>query len=190
SLGVLLYELLTGRTPFDTSDLLKLGVEELRRTVCEQEPLSPSAKLKTLNNDELTKTARKRHIEPPRLLTQLRGDLDWIVLKCLEKDRTRRYATANALAMDIQCHLKEETVLARPPSQFYRLQKLVRRNRIVFLFAAAAIAALLLGTLISTLMYVKEREARTSEARLRREAEVREKASHVALLVTQRRFEE
>src|SRR5678815_5135251 len=79
SLGVLLYELLTGRTPFDTSDLLKLGVEELRRTVCEREPLSPSTKLKTLNNDELTKTARRRHIEPPRLLSQLRGDLDWIV---------------------------------------------------------------------------------------------------------------
>ena len=151
SLGVLLYELLTGRTPFDTTDLLKLGVEELRRTVCEREPLSPSAKLQTLNNEELTKTARRRHIEPPRLLSQLRGDLDWIVLKCLEKDRTRRYATANALAMDIERYLHEETVLARPPSQLYRLQKLVRRNRMVFLFGAAAVAALLLGTIISTL---------------------------------------
>src|SRR5678815_5836618 len=92
--------------------------------------------------------------------------------------------------MDIQRYLHEETVLARPPSQLYRLQKLVRRNRIVFLFAATAIAALLLGTLISTLMFVKEREARTSEARLRREAEVREKESRVAQLVTQRHFEE
>jgi tetratricopeptide (TPR) repeat protein len=190
SLGVLLYELLTGRTPFDTTDLLKSGVEELRRTVCEREPLSPSAKLQTLGNDELTKTARMRRIEPPRLLSQLHGDLDWIVLKCLEKDRTRRYETANGLAMDIQRYLNEEAVLARPPSQVYRLQKLVRRNRMVFLFAAAASAALLLGTLISTLMFVKEREARTSEARLRREAEVREKASHVALLVTQHHFEE
>ena len=128
SLGVLLYELLTGRTPFDTTDLLKLGVDELRRTVCEREPLSPSAKLRTLNNEELTKTARRRHIEPPRLLTQLRGDLDWIVLKCLEKDRTRRYATANGLAMDIERYLHEEAVLARPPSRMYRLQKLVRRT--------------------------------------------------------------
>jgi serine/threonine protein kinase len=190
SLGVLLYELLTGRTPFDTADLLKLGVDELRRTLREQEPLSPSAKLQTLNNEELTKTAMRRHVEPPRLLSQLRGDLDWIVLKCLEKDRTRRYATANGVAMDIQRYLHEEAVLARPPSQLYRLQKLVRRNRIVFLFGAAAVAALLLGTIFSTLMFFKEREARTSEARLRREAELRERASHVALLVTQRRFEE
>jgi hypothetical protein len=190
SLGVLLYELLTGRTPFDTTDLLKLGVEELRRTVREQEPLSPSAKLQTLNNEELTRTARRRHIEAPRLLSQLRGDLDWIVLKCLEKDRTRRYATANALAMDIERYLHEETVLARPPSQWYRLQKLVRRNRMVFLSGVAAIAALLLGTIISTVMFVKEREARSAEARLRREAELRERASHVASLVTQGRFDE
>ncbi|MGD0814850.1 MAG: serine/threonine-protein kinase [Verrucomicrobiota bacterium] len=190
SLGVLLYELLTGRTPFDTADLLKLGVEELRRTVCEREPLSPSAKLQTLNNEELTKTARMRRIEPPRLVSQLHGDLDWIVLKCLEKDRTRRYEGANALAMDIQRYLDEEAVLARPPSRLYRLQKLVRRNRVVFLFGAAAVTALLVGTIISTLMFFKEREARSSEARLRREAELRENASRVALLVTQRRFEE
>ena len=112
------------------------------------------------------------------------------MLKCLEKDRTRRYATANGLAMDIERYLHEEAVLARPPSQLYRLQKLVRRNRMVFLFGTAAVAALLLGTIFSTLMFFKEREAKTSEARLRKEAELREKVSHVALLVTQRRFEE
>jgi hypothetical protein len=190
SLGVLLYELLTGRTPFDTADLLKSGVEELRRTVCEREPLSPSAKLQTLNNEELTKTARMRRIEAPRLMSQLHGDLDWIVLKCLEKDRTRRYATANGLAMDIQHYLLQEPVLARPPSQLYRLQKLVRRNRVVFLSGAAAVAALLLGTIISTRMFFKEREARSAEARLRTEAELREQASHVASLVTQGRFDD
>jgi serine/threonine protein kinase len=190
SLGVLLYELLTGHTPFDTTDLLKVGVDELRRTVREQEPLSPSAKLQTLNNEELTKTARMRRMEPPRLLSQLHGDLDWIVLKCLEKDRTRRYETANGLAMDIQHYLHEEAVLARPPSQLYRLQKLVRRNRMVFLSGAAAAMALLLGTIISTIMFVKEREASNSEARLRREAELREQASHVAALVTQGLFGE
>lgn len=190
SLGVLLYELLTGRTPFDTSELLKLGVDELRRTVREREPLSPSAKLRTLNNEELTKTAKRQHVEPPRLLSQLHGDLDWIVLKCLEKDRTRRYATANALAMDVERYLHEETVLARPPSQLYRLQKLVRRNRMVFLFGAVAFVALLLGTIISTRLFFRERDARASEARLRKEAEVREETSRIALLVTQRHFEE
>jgi len=190
SLGVLLYELLTGRTPFDTADLLKLGVEELRRTVCEQEPLSPSAKLKTLNNEELTRTARRLQVEAPRLVSQLRGDLDWIVLKCLEKDRTRRYATANGLAVDIERYLHEEAVLARPPSRLYRLQKLARRNRVAFLFGSAAVVALLLGSLFSTLMFFRERDARSSEARLRKEAELREESSRIALLVTQRRFEE
>src|SRR5580765_3139227 len=159
SLGILLYQLLTGRTPFDTTDLLKLGVDELRRTVCEREPLSPSAKLQTLNNEELTKTARKRQVEAPRLVYQLRGDLDWIVLKCLEKDRTRRYATANGLAEDIERYLHEEAVLARPPSRLYRMHKLIRRNRMVFLSGATAVAALLLGSIISIWLFVKEREA-------------------------------
>jgi len=190
SLGILLYELLTGRTPFDTTELLKSGVEQLRRTVCEREPLRPSAKLQTLNNEELTKTARMRRIEPPRLLSQVHGDLDWIVLKCLEKDRTRRYATANGLATDIERYLHQEPILARPPSEVYRLQKFVRRNRMGCLSGAAVATALLLGTIISTMMFVKEREARSSEARLRREAELREEASHVASLVTQGRFEE
>ena len=190
SLGVLLYELLTGRTPFDKTDLLKLGVEELRRTVCEREPLSPSAKLQTLNNEEITKTARMRRMEPPALLSQLHGDLDWIVLMCLEKDRTRRYATANGLAMDVEHYLRQEPILARSPSELYRLQKFVRRNRIVFLSGAATAAALFLCTIISTMMFVKEREARSAEERLRKEAELREQASHVASLVTQGRFDE
>src|SRR5678810_506515 len=160
SLGVLLYELLTGCTPFDTTDLLKAGVDELRRTVREQEPLSPSGKLKTLTNEELAKTARRRHVEAPRLFSQLHGDLDWIVLKCLEKDRTRRYATTNGLARDIERYLKEETVLARPPSQLYRLQKLVLRNPMVFASGTVAVVALLLGSIISTSLFIKEREAR------------------------------
>jgi hypothetical protein len=196
SLGVLLYELLTGRTPFDTTDLLKLGVEKLRRTVREQEPLSPSAKLRTLNDEELTKTARRRHIEPPRLLSQLHGDLDWIVLKCLEKDRTRRYATANALAMDVERYLHEEAVLARPPSQLYRLQKLVRRNPVAFLSGAVALAALVLGSVISTSLLIKERAAlRKAEAahalevQLWREAESREAVREAGLLVAQNQYD-
>jgi serine/threonine protein kinase len=204
SLGVLLYELLTGRTPFDTTDLLKLGVEELRRTICEQEPLSPSAKLQTLNDEELTKTARRQHIEAPRLVSQLRGDVDWIVLKCLEKDRTRRYATATGLVEDIERYLHEEAVLARSPSRLYRLQKLVRRNRIVFLFAAAAVAALVLGTITSTWLLIKEREAlqsavvarhdaetaRAKEAELRHAAESRETVKEISLLMAQNHYEQ
>lgn len=190
SLGVLLYELLTSRTPFDTNELLKSGVHELRRTLCEREPLSPSAKLRTLTNEELTRTARRRQSEAPRLLSQLRGDLDWIVLKCLEKDRTRRYATANALAMDVERYLHQEAVLARPPSRLYQLQKLVRRNRMVFLLGAIAATSLLVGTIISSVMFLSEREARVSEARLRKQADLRSTVSHIALLVTQRRFED
>jgi hypothetical protein len=195
SLGVLLYELLTGRTPFDTTNLLKLGVDEIRRTVREREPLSPSAKLRTLANKELTKTAILRRVEPPRLLSQLHGDLDWIVLRCLEKDRTRRYATAHALAMDIERHLNEETVLARPPSRLYRLQKLVRRNRMVFLFGAAAATALLLGSIISTWLFFLERDARreaergrANEALLRQQAEARMAIGQAAALVGENQF--
>ena len=197
SLGVLLYELLTGRTPFDTADLLKLGVEELRRTVREREPLSPSAKLKTLNDEELTKTARRLQVEAPRLVSQLRGDLDWIVLKCLEKDRTRRYSTATGLAEDIERYLHEEAILARPPSRLYRMQKLIRRNRMVVLFGSTAIAALLLGSIISISLFVKERDALQSaetanakETQLRREAESREKITRAALLASQEKYDE
>ena len=195
SLGVLLYELLTGRTPFDTADLLKLGVDELRRTLREREPMSPSAKLKTLTNEELTKAARKRHVEAPRLVSQLHGDLDWIVLKCLEKDRTRRYATANGLAMDIERYLHQEAVLACPPSRIYRFQKLVRRNRVVFASVAVTSLALIAGFGTSTWLFVLERKARReaevgrqNEAQLRQQAEARAAIGQAAALVGASQF--
>jgi serine/threonine protein kinase len=95
SLGVLLYELLTSKTPFDGRELLSLGIDAMRRTIREQEPARPSTRLHTLQGDELTTTTRNHGAELPRLLHQIRGDLDWIVMKCLEKDRARRYDTAN-----------------------------------------------------------------------------------------------
>jgi len=190
SLGALLYQLLTGKTPFDTRELLKSGMDEMRRTLMDRDPRTPSAKLTAMAPAEQTKAARLRHIEPSKLVSKLRGDLDRIVMKALEKDRTRRYQTANDLAMDVERHLKDEPVLARAPSRWYRLQKLAQRNRLVFLSGGAVAVALVLATTLSSIMFFKERQALDSEARLRKQAELRERASHVASLVTQGRFEE
>ncbi len=145
SLGVLLYELLTGKTPFECSDLLRAGPDEMRRILREKEPRRPSTRLSTLSAGELTETAARRRAEAPRLIRLLRGDLDWIVMKCLEKDRARRYETANGLASDITRHLSNEPVKARPPSRRYRLHKLVRRNKLVVGGVIVVAAALLLG---------------------------------------------
>src|SRR5258708_16046567 len=104
SLGVLLYELLAGSTPFDTGELLKAGLDEIRRMIREQEPVRPSTRLSKLTDADLTTVARRRHAEAPKLIRAVRGDLDWIAMKALEKDRTRRYATANGMAADIKRH--------------------------------------------------------------------------------------
>src|SRR5438876_101984 len=145
SLGVLLYELLTGKTPFDAKELLQAGLDEMRRTIREKEPDRPSTRVSTLGGHELTTTAKRRGLEAPRLVNVLRGDLDWIVMKCLEKDRARRYETANGLASDIQRHLNNEPVVACPPSNLYRFQKLVRRNKLTFAAAGGIAAALVIG---------------------------------------------
>src|SRR5689334_20304446 len=142
SLGVLLYELLTGQTPFNAKDLLASGLDALRKTIREQEPERPSTRLRTMVHAELTEIADHYRTEPPKLIHLLRGDLDWIVMKALEKDRTRRYETANGLAMDIERYLTSEPVLARPPSTLYRCQKLIRRNKVAFAAIGAGVAAL------------------------------------------------
>ena len=160
SLGVLLYELLTGRTPFDSKKLLESGVDEMRRTLREREPQPPSTVLTTMGNTELSRVAVQHHAEPPRLVSSVRGDLDWIVMKALEKDRGRRYETANGLAMDVQRYLNNEPIMARPPSNFYKFQKLVRRNKITFLAITAVTLALLTGFGVSTWLYFQEHEAR------------------------------
>jgi serine/threonine protein kinase len=197
SLGVLLYELLVGHTPFDATELLDAGLDEMRRILREIEPARPSVRLTTLPGRELTKTASDRQAEPHRLASMLSGDLDWIVMKALEKDRQRRYETANGLALDIQRHLNHEPVMARPPSRFYRLRKLVRRNRVVFAAGSAVAAALVIGLGTSTWLFLREREAHQravaaeqQQTRLRHEAEVREKISQAALFVSQERFEQ
>src|SRR5271166_1968645 len=127
SLGVVLYELLTGATPVDRKSLGKAAILEILRIVREVEAPRPSAKLSTI--DTLPSVAANRGTEPDKLSQLMKGELDWLVLKALEKDRTRRYETANALSRDVQRYLADEVVEARPPSTSYRLKKFVRRHK-------------------------------------------------------------
>jgi WD40 repeat protein/serine/threonine protein kinase len=179
ALGVLLYELLTGKTPFDAETMLQGGVDECRRTIREEEPIRPSTRLATMLDAELTTTARQRRSEGLKLVNLLRGDLDWIVMKCLEMDRSRRYDTANALAVDIERCLAGEPVLARPPSQWYRLQKLVRRRRGVFTAVAIITVAIVTGAIISFSQAIRATRAekravlaQAQEVRQRQQAEM------------------
>ena len=173
SLGVLLYELLTGRTPFDPKLLMSQGIDAMRKTIREEEPLRPSTKLAALQAEELTTTAATRAAEAPKLISLLRGDLDWIVMKCLEKDRTRRYETANGLAADLKRHLNNELVTARPPSTAYRLQKTFRRNKLAFAAGAAVAVALILGILGTSFGLIRAESHRKQAEAARKLAEQR-----------------
>jgi WD40 repeat protein/serine/threonine protein kinase len=191
SLGVLLYELLAGSTPFDAKELMASGLDAMRKIIREQEPVRPSTRFLTLHGEDLTTTAKRRSTDSSKLLHQIQGDLDWIVMKCLEKDRTRRYETANGLAADVQRHLNNEPVEARPPGNLYKFQKLVRRNKIAFVAGTAIAAALLLGIIASTWQAVRAThakrealaaqgqavEAQANEARLRAQAQAEELAA-------------
>src|ERR1019366_2153530 len=158
SLGILLYELLTGGTPFDAKQLLQSGLDAMRKTIRETEPPRPSTKLGTMLAADLSAVAQRHGAESPKLIHLIRGDLDWIVMKSLEKDRTRRYETANGLAMDIQRHLTNEPIVARPPTTFYRVQKMVRRNRLATFAALAIFISLLAGLVATNYFRFKERQ--------------------------------
>lgn len=180
SLGVLLYELLTGTTPLDRKRFAKAAYDEVRRLIREEEPPKPSTRLSA--SDSLASIAAQRHMEPARLSKLVRGDLDWITMKCLEKDRTRRYETANGLARDIQRYLADEAVEACPPTAAYRLRKFAKKNRAA-LTTAATLAVLLVGGItVSAWQAVRAtraeavaRQAQRDEAEQRRLAEAAEK---------------
>jgi eukaryotic-like serine/threonine-protein kinase len=191
SLGVLLYELLTGRTPFGQKELVQSGLDEMRRTLREKEPQRPSTMLTGLTNTDLAVTAKQRQLEPPKLIKSLKGDLDWIVMKALEKERQRRYETANALAMDVRRYLNNEPILARPPSQFYRLQKLIQRNKVIWACGLVVALTLIAGLEVSTSFFFKERQARVeaerahaSEMLLQKKAKARETITESAVLLS------
>jgi serine/threonine protein kinase len=161
SLGVLLYELLVGSPPFSRKELGKAGMLEMLRVIREQEPTKPSTKLSTAEG--LPTLAANRGTEPAKLTRLLRGELDWIVMKALEKDRSRRYETANGFAMDVQRYLADEPVAAGPPSASYRLRKFVRRRRGPVLAASLILLAILAGSVVSVWQAVRATRAAESE---------------------------
>jgi serine/threonine protein kinase len=169
SLGVLLYELLTGTTPVDRKSLGKAALLEILRVVREVEAPRPSAKLSTI--DTLPSVAANRGTEPAKLSKLMEGELDWVLLKALEKDRTRRYDTANGLARDIQRYLADELVEARPPSTGYRMRKFVRRHKGQVLAASLVFLALLAGIAGTTWGLIRAESARQNEELARQKAQ-------------------
>jgi serine/threonine protein kinase len=157
SLGVLLYELLTSTTPLQRERLGRAALDELVRLIKQEEPPRPSLRLSS--SDNLPKIAAARKTEPARLSKLVRGEIDWIVMKCLEKDRSRRYETANALARDVERYLHDEPVEASPPSAGYRLRKFARKYRLAVTVAAMFVLLLVTGVIVSTWQAVRAMRA-------------------------------
>ena len=159
SLGVLLYELLVGAPPFDKDRLHAASYDEFRRIIREEEPPRPSSRISTLAADVATTVADHRRTDARRLRQTVHGDLDWIVIKCLEKDRNRRYDSAGSLAREIERYLHDEPVQVRPPAITYRAAKFIRRNKTIALAVPAIFVSLTIATGLSTWLYLREREA-------------------------------
>jgi tetratricopeptide (TPR) repeat protein len=187
SLGVMLYELLTGTTPFDQETFRTAAFDEIRRIIREEEPPKPSTRLSALR-ETLAAASTNRGSEPGKLSRSLRGELDWIVMKCLEKDRGRRYDSASNLVADLHRHLNHEPVEACSPSPWYRMQKLARRNRTALATAGAVATILIAGTAVSTWAAIRAVKAeRLAETRLEGERSARGEADRLLGEVTKER---
>lgn len=171
SLGALLYELLTGCTPLDARELSGATLEEVRRRIREEAPTVPSKRLHTLNGKRMSEPSERYRTSALRLIQQVRGDLDWIVMRCLEKDKARRYRSASDLAADLGRYLQNEPVLARPPSVIYAFRKFAARHRAVFTTVSVAMSALLIATGVSTWQAVRATRAERLSLQDRERAE-------------------
>jgi len=171
SLGVLLYELLTGTTPFDSDYLLSKGYGEMQRIIREEEPVRPSTKISTLG-EAITDVAKHRRTSPELLCKLIRTDLDWIVMKTMEKDRSRRYESVSELAADVQRHLDNEPVLAGRPSTLYRVQKFVKRNKLLVTSATLIAVILVFATTVSLWQMVRANRAARQERIVSEQLEV------------------
>lgn len=204
SLGILLYEMLTSRTPVAPDQILGVSKAKLHRTMLDMEVLRPSVRLESEEKHVLAGIAKDRGMEPAPLVHAIRGDLDWIVIKAIEKDRSRRYQTANSLVMDLGCFLSNQAVLARPPSRVYLIGKFVRRNRLGVGLSATLVLLLVAALMLTTALYRRaelahdlqlrlknaSEAARKEENRLRMQAVARANVSRVAMLLDQGRINE
>lgn len=190
SLGVLLYELLTGKTPLDSRSLVDAGYEEICRRIREEEAIVPSKRISSLQADELRTMAKSRQVEPSHFPALIRGDLDWIAMKAVDKDRSRRYPSASAMAEDVERYLNREPVMAVPPSTVYLLRKFVRRNRRVLTAAALIAVTLLCATIVSGSLAISKSQLNTklADEAVAKDAAIGEAEKAKAMLADQLRL--